>query len=59
MSGFFAATGRFAVRFRWAIVAAWLAATIAQRKRTANLPVAAKNPDMRISPWVRTRARSS
>jgi len=25
---FFAATGRFAVRFRWVIVAAWLAATI-------------------------------
>src|SRR6185437_6329795 len=25
---FFAATGRFAVRFRWAIVAAWVAATI-------------------------------
>ena len=28
MSGFFAATGRFAVRFRWAIVAAWLAAVV-------------------------------
>src|SRR5258708_32651278 len=25
---FFAATGRFAVRFRWAIVVAWIAATI-------------------------------
>jgi putative drug exporter of the RND superfamily len=25
---FFAATGRFAVRFRWAVVAAWVAATI-------------------------------
>ena len=31
MSGFFAATGRFAVRFRWAIVAAWLAATVLAR----------------------------
>ena len=28
MHTFFAATGRFAVRFRWLIVAAWLAATI-------------------------------
>jgi putative drug exporter of the RND superfamily len=26
--GFFAATGRFAVRFRWIVVAAWLAATV-------------------------------
>ena len=25
---FFAATGRFAVRFRWAVAAAWVAATI-------------------------------
>ena len=29
MSRFFAATGRFAVRFRWVVVAAWIAATIA------------------------------
>ncbi len=28
MHTFFAATGRFAVRFRWAVVAAWVAATI-------------------------------
>src|SRR5215469_16472297 len=28
MHTFFAATGRFAVRFRWAIVSAWVAATI-------------------------------
>src|SRR6516225_5566746 len=28
MHRFFAATGRFAVRFRWAVVAAWLAATV-------------------------------
>ena len=28
MSRFFAATGRFAVRFRWVVVAAWLAATV-------------------------------
>src|SRR5579864_4414600 len=28
MHRFFAATGRFAVRFRWAIVAAWVAATV-------------------------------
>jgi putative drug exporter of the RND superfamily len=28
MSGFFAAIGRFAVRFRWAVVVAWIAATI-------------------------------
>src|SRR5689334_6102963 len=28
MHMFFAATGRFAVRFRWAVVAAWVAATI-------------------------------
>src|SRR6266567_8579645 len=27
MHSFFAATGRFAVRFRWAVVAAWVAAT--------------------------------
>jgi putative drug exporter of the RND superfamily len=27
--GFFAATGRFAVRFRWAIVVAWVAAAVA------------------------------
>ena len=28
MRRFFAATGRFAVRFRWAVVAAWVAATV-------------------------------
>ena len=28
MHRFFAATGRFAVRFRWAVVAAWVAATV-------------------------------
>ena len=28
MHGFFAATGRFAVRFRWAIVVAWVAAAV-------------------------------
>ena len=28
MHGFFAATGRFAVRFRWVIVTAWVAATV-------------------------------
>ena len=28
MSGFFPATGRFAVRFRWVIVVAWAAAAI-------------------------------
>ena len=28
MHMFFAATGRFAVRFRWAVVAAWVAATV-------------------------------
>src|SRR5215471_4321141 len=28
MHRFFAATGRFAVRFRWAIVAAWVAAAV-------------------------------
>jgi putative drug exporter of the RND superfamily len=28
MSGFFAATGRFAVRFRWVVVVAWVAATV-------------------------------
>ncbi|HEU5353133.1 MAG TPA: MMPL family transporter [Actinocrinis sp.] len=28
MSGFFAAAGRFAVRFRWAVIAAWVAATV-------------------------------
>jgi RND superfamily putative drug exporter len=28
MHSFFAATGRFAVRFRWAVVAAWVAATV-------------------------------
>jgi RND superfamily putative drug exporter len=28
MHGFFATTGRFAVRFRWAVVAAWLAAAV-------------------------------
>ena len=28
MTRFFAATGRFAVRFRWAVVAAWVAATV-------------------------------
>jgi hypothetical protein len=28
MPKFFAATGRFAVRFRWAVVAAWVAATV-------------------------------
>jgi RND superfamily putative drug exporter len=28
MSGFFAATGRFAVRFRWVIVVAWVAAAV-------------------------------
>jgi uncharacterized membrane protein YdfJ with MMPL/SSD domain len=25
---FFAATGRFAVRFRWVVVVAWIAATV-------------------------------
>jgi RND superfamily putative drug exporter len=29
MHRFFAATGRFAVRFRWAVVAAWVTATVA------------------------------
>jgi RND superfamily putative drug exporter len=28
MPGFFATTGRFAVRFRWAVVAIWVAATV-------------------------------
>ena len=28
MHRFFTATGRFAVRFRWAVVAAWVAATV-------------------------------
>src|ERR1051326_6497038 len=28
MHRFFAATGRFAVRFRWAVVAAWVIATV-------------------------------
>jgi RND superfamily putative drug exporter len=28
MHAFFSATGRFAVRFRWAVVAAWVAATV-------------------------------
>ena len=28
MHRFFAATGRFAVRYRWAVVAAWVAATV-------------------------------
>ena len=28
MHRFFAATGRFAVRFRWAVVAAWVVATV-------------------------------
>ncbi|HEV3173381.1 MAG TPA: MMPL family transporter [Actinocrinis sp.] len=28
MSGFFAAAGRFAVRFRWAVIAAWVVATV-------------------------------
>ena len=28
MPTFFAATGRFAVRFRWVVVVAWVAATV-------------------------------
>ena len=28
MTSFFAAAGRFAVRFRWAVVAAWVAAAV-------------------------------
>ncbi len=28
MSGFFAAAGRVAVRFRWAVIAAWVVATV-------------------------------
>ena len=51
MHRFFAATGRFAVRFRWAVVAAWVTATVlaslflpsltsvAQQNNTDMLPV--------------------
>jgi uncharacterized membrane protein YdfJ with MMPL/SSD domain len=51
MHRFFAATGRFAVRFRWAIVVAWVAATVlanlffpsltsvARQSNTSSLPV--------------------
>src|SRR5215475_2395936 len=50
MHGFFAATGRFAVRFRWAIVVAWVAAavvanlffpslaSVARQSNTSSLP---------------------
>ena len=50
MHSFFAATGRFAVRFRWAIVVAWVAAavlaslffpslaSVARQSNTSSLP---------------------
>jgi putative drug exporter of the RND superfamily len=59
MHGFFAATGRFAVRFRWAIVVAWVAATVlanlffpsltsvARQNNTSSLP--ASSPSLQAA----------
>ena len=59
MHGFFAATGRFAVRFRWAIVVAWVAAavlaslffpsltSVARQSNTSSLP--ASSPSLQAA----------
>ena len=65
MHRFFAATGRFAVRFRWAVVAAWVAATVLaslllpslasviKENNTDQLPVPVRLPaDMREGDWI-------
>jgi RND superfamily putative drug exporter len=50
MHRFFAATGRFAVRFRWAIVAAWLAATVLANLFFPSLASVAKQNNSSLLP---------
>jgi uncharacterized membrane protein YdfJ with MMPL/SSD domain len=56
MHRFFAVTGRFAVRFRWAVVVAWVAAavlanlffpsltSVARQNNTSSLPASSASP---------------
>ena len=50
MSGFFAAIGRFAVRFRWAVVVAWVAATILAQHFFPSLASVVKASDTSFLP---------
>ena len=50
MHTFFAATGRFAVRFRWVIVAAWLAATILAHQFLPSLASVANDSNVSFLP---------
>src|SRR5215469_7925124 len=50
MHRFFAAAGRFAVRFRWLIVVAWAAATIAAHLFLPSLASVAKNSNASFLP---------
>jgi putative drug exporter of the RND superfamily len=48
--GSFAATGRFAVRFRWVIVVAWVAATILANQFLPSLASVAGDGDVSSLP---------
>ncbi len=50
MHRFFAATGRFAVRFRWAVVAAWVAATVLANLFFPSLTSVAKQNNSSLLP---------
>jgi uncharacterized membrane protein YdfJ with MMPL/SSD domain len=50
MRSFFAATGRFAVRFRWLIVVAWVAAAILAHSFFPSLDSVAKNTNASFLP---------
>src|SRR5690348_2353481 len=50
MSGFFAAVGRFAVRFRWIVIAAWVAATVLANLYLPALGSVAKSGDVNTPP---------
>jgi putative drug exporter of the RND superfamily len=50
MSGFFAALGRFAVRFRWLVIAAWIAATFLAQHFFPSLASVVKASDTSFLP---------
>ena len=50
MSGFFAAVGRFAVRFRWLVIVAWVAATVLANLYLPALGGVAKSGDVNTPP---------
>src|SRR5258708_32499453 len=50
MPGFFAATGRLAVRFRWAVVVAWVAAAVAANLFFPSLTSVAKQNNSSLLP---------